>query len=89
MAPKFRVIAERFENINRALVAMNSDVGLNEYRLYLPGKRYSGAVCATAAYGLLTENGSEVRLFVGGVEYAPHDKIRPPGHSLHTAKLSN
>jgi hypothetical protein len=29
MAPKFRVIAERFENINRASVATNSDVGLN------------------------------------------------------------
>jgi hypothetical protein len=35
MAPKFRVIAERFENINRASVVANSDVGLNEYRPYL------------------------------------------------------
>jgi hypothetical protein len=49
---------------------------VNEFKHYLPGKRYPVAVCATGDYGLLIENGSEVRFFVGGIEYAPNDKIR-------------
>jgi hypothetical protein len=75
MAPKFRVIAERFENINRASVVANSDVGLNEYRPYLQRERHRVAVTITGYFRTLIA-GDELKLVTEGAVFRPGDDLR-------------
>jgi hypothetical protein len=48
---------------------------VNEYKLYLTGERYCVAFPFTSGYGLLIENGDDLRLFVDGEEVAPWKKL--------------
>jgi hypothetical protein len=49
--------------------------GWNEFKLHLPGERYSVAFPSNSGHGLLIENDDDLRLFVDGAEVKPWEKI--------------
>jgi len=48
---------------------------MKEFRFDIPGERYTVGLQCLGIWGVVIDDGNQLRLFVDGKEYSPHDKI--------------